>query len=127
MTVQSELQTLNARFTAALSSKNLDETMDYYDKDVSFLMTGLPAMEGADAVRAYYTEVFKSGLESASMDTKRVEESGGLILEHGEYVMNMKTEEGAPIANTGKYLVVLRQNEEGQWKCWWDMFQPDSI
>ena len=87
---------------------------------------GPPALEGAEAVRAYYENVFKAGQVSATMDTKRVEETGDLLLEHGEYTMSVQPKGSEAISDTGKYSLVLRRDEQGSWCCWFDVFQSDG-
>jgi uncharacterized protein (TIGR02246 family) len=124
--VNDELQVLNDRFCAALNAGDIDATMEYYAEDVSFLLAGTPALEGAGAVRDYYEKVFAAGQVSATMETKRVEEAGGLLLEHGEYTMSIQPGGAEAISDTGKYSLVLRRNEQGDWRCWFDVFQSDG-
>jgi uncharacterized protein (TIGR02246 family) len=121
-----DIQRVNDRFCEALGGRDLDALMEYYADDVSLLIPGAPAIEGSDAVRAYYENVFAAGVSGAEMRTKRLEERGDLLVEHGEYTMSLDPPGGEPTEDVGKYTVVHRKDAEGRWRCWFDMFHSDS-
>jgi uncharacterized protein (TIGR02246 family) len=124
--VSSELQEVNDRFCSALGAHDLETLMEYYADDVSLLIPGAPPIEGAQAVREYYGNVFAAGVSRAEMRTKRVEERGELLVEHGEYTMVLEPLGGDSVEDVGKYTVVHRKGADGRWRCWFDMFHSDS-
>lgn len=124
--VDTQVQEVNARFCAALAAHDLDTLMEYYADDVSLLIPGAPPMEGAEAVREYYTNVFAAGVSGAEMRTRRLEELGEVLIEHGEYTMSLDPPGGDAVEDVGKYTVVHRKDAHGRWRCWFDMFHSDS-
>lgn len=125
-TAVNEIEAMTARFCAALGAGDLDGLMEYFGDDISLLSQGTPPIVGADAVRAYWAEVVAAGITGADATVTQVEEVGDVAIQHGVWTISITPPGGEPMQETGKYLVVHRRDDEGRWRAWFDMSQPDS-
>jgi uncharacterized protein (TIGR02246 family) len=123
---QSEIETNNASFCAALANHDMDRLMGFYDPEVVLLVPGAPSLRGHDAVREYYQNVFAAGVTAAEMRTLQVEEVGDELAEVGEYTMILEPPEAERLEDVGKYMVVHRRQPGGGWAIWLDMVHSDG-
>lgn len=113
-------------FAAAASHGNVDGMMAFYADDVIFLPPNAPAMHGKDAVRQFWTGFTSLGAIDAALTTDDVIQSGDLAAETGHFDLTISPKGGgAPIKDSGKYLVVWR-NIGGEWRIVRDTFNSNA-
>jgi ketosteroid isomerase-like protein len=123
---RTDIESNNARFCAALGSRDMDGLMELYDPEITLLVPGSPPIRGHDGVREYYGNVFAAGVSGAAMSTLQLEELGEVVAEIGEYTMALDPPNGEAFEDTGKYLVIHRRRASGEWAMWLDMFHSDG-
>lgn len=102
--------------------------MSVYADDVISLPPNQPALVGRAAVQAMWEETLTDFAIEVSVNVEEVEVAGGWAFERGTFNMKLSPRAGGePIADTGKYLDVLRQQADGSWKyarVSWNSSQP---
>jgi ketosteroid isomerase-like protein len=125
---ESLIRAQHEKATAALSSGDLDRVMSVYADDVISLPPNQAALVGKAAVQSMWEETLTDFAVEVSVDVEEVEVAGGWAFERGTFNMKLSPRAGgAPIADTGKYLDVLRQQADGSWKysrVSWNSSQP---
>lgn len=80
---------------------------------------------GRDALVAFWSQAVKWGDWSFDLDTQDVRVSGRLAVERGRYRLRYAAGPAAPpdmpsFQDHGNYVVVWRQEEDGEWRILWD-------
>lgn len=116
---------LDSGWMRNVMAKNVDSLMTYYAPDaVSYGFGSAPA-NGADQVRASYTEMVKSTMSNPKIIPGAVEfsDDGTMAYDHGIYSMTVTAPGGKPSNVTGAYLNVWKRIN-GQWKLIAEMSTP---
>jgi ketosteroid isomerase-like protein len=116
----------NQRFCTALAQRDVDTLMSFYDDDIRLLAPAVPPIEGRDAVRAYYENVFGAGLTEADLRSAQIDDLSDAVIDVGTYWMAIEPTDAARSEATGKYIHVLRRRPDGGLAIWRDIFQPDA-
>ena len=118
---QADIQKNADIFAAAASHGNVDGMLALYADDAILMPPGAPAMRGKDAIRQFWTGFTSLGAIDAKLVTDDVMQSGNLAAETGHFELTITPKSGAPIKDSGKYLVVWR-NSGGEWRIVRDIF-----
>jgi uncharacterized protein (TIGR02246 family) len=111
------------RHLAARDIKRL--TANFYAEDAQFLPADHPAILGRTAIQKALEGLIASGLQELILRTDKIEVAGDFAYGIGNHQMTIKTATGAQIHDEGKYLVVYRRQQDGQWRAVADMFNSD--
>lgn len=121
-----KLMQLSRDWSEAASSRNLEETLSYWDNDAVLISPGQPALEGKDAIRGMVEENFSDPSFQISWEPVAVEisESGdlGYLIENTKISMNDTT--GNPVTHNFKAVTVWKKNADGSWKNVVDVLSP---
>jgi ketosteroid isomerase-like protein len=98
----------------------------FYAKDAVVMPPGQPMVSGRAQVVEFWQGMFGMGLRDARLEIVRVEASGDLACEIGQYALTIGPEGAAPTLARGKYLVAHRRQADGSWRAIADMFSADS-
>jgi len=109
------------QFATAASHGNVDGMVALYDEHAVLMPPNAPAMNGRDAIRQFWTGFTSLGAIDAKLVTDDIVTSGDLAAEMGHFDLTITPKSGAPIKDSGKYLVVWR-NVGGEWKIVRDIF-----
>jgi len=109
------------QFATAASHGNVDGMLALYDEHAVLMPPNAPAMNGRDAIRQFWTGFTSLGAIDAKLVTDDIVTSGDLAAEMGHFDLTITPKSGAPIKDSGKYLVVWR-NVGGEWKIVRDIF-----
>jgi len=121
------LQGLDAAWSKAAGSKDVDKTVSYYADDAMVMPSNSPALTGKDAIRAMWQGMlgapnFSGGWTATKVD---VAQSGDLAYVTGTYELSETGADGKPMTDKGKYLEVWKKQPDGNWKCVADMFNTN--
>ncbi len=128
VSVEDTLRKLDAEWSAAAQSKNLDKAVSYYAEDGMVLPPQAPLASGKAAVR----EVWKGllaipGVDLTFVPTKiGVSKAKDLAYDVGTYTLKMNDANGNAVSQIGKYVVVWKKQANGEWKVQADIFNPDK-
>lgn len=110
-----------SQFAAAASHGNVDGMVALYDEHAILMPPNSPSMNGRDAIRQFWTGFASLGAIDAKLFTDDIINSGDVAAETGHFELTITPKSGAPIKDSGKYLVLWR-NVGGQWKMVRDIF-----
>jgi uncharacterized protein (TIGR02246 family) len=112
-----------ADYTAAMNAGDLEAVLALYGNDATSMPPDEPAVSGLDALRTWYAPI----LEHYSFDlTATVDEAlvaCDLAVLRSSYDSRITPKDGSEsVTQHGSWLIVLREQDDGSWKLWRDMW-----
>ena len=98
---------------------------DFYAEDAQFLPANHPAIIGRPAIQQALEALIAAGLHKLVLRTDKIEVAGDFAYGIGKHQMTIKTAAEQEIHDEGKYLVVYRRRQDGQWRAVADIFNSD--
>ena len=125
--IEQALRDLDAQWSAAAGSKDLEKTISFYSEDAIVLPTNAPAATTKDAIRNTWRDLLASPGLAISWKTTKVEvaKSGDIAYTTGTYELAMNDASGKPINDRGKYVEVWKKQADGKWKVAIDIWNSD--
>ena len=129
--IETESQAIQSAANAwfeAIGKKDLEKTLSFYTTDAQYLSAGRPAASTADERRKLWVEDFGTPGFSSDESTTKIEVagSGDLAYQQGIYVLGAEDAQGKPIKTTGKFIVIWKKQNNGQWKAIVDIDNSDQ-
>jgi len=112
---KSTVAKLNEAWLSAYKAADFDGLAALYADDAVVMPSGREPLQGRKAIRNFFAEDFKYVPEH-TMTSKsfRVEASGTLLVDSGEYRYDGINTEGKPVHITGNYTTVFKKTD-GNW------------
>ena len=124
------IRTLHKQANVALSQGDLESVMAVYSDDVISMPPNQPPLHGKAAVRSMWESVLEGFSIDSTVSVEEVEVAGAWAFERGTYKMTLKPKGGGElIEDEGKYLDIVRQQPDGDWKyarVSWSSSRPAS-
>lgn len=96
-----------------------------YTADARLMPPGVPMLSGAEAITNFWQAAMNLGIKEATLESIDVETSGDdLATEVGKFTLSIETPGGGRVAQTGKYIVLWKQ-DSGAWKLHADIWNMD--
>jgi ketosteroid isomerase-like protein len=114
----------NDTFVAAFNTKDVPKILELYAENSVFMPPNEPIIRGKDALKNFFTDLFKRGATNLRLDIAEVSGHGPLAYQSGTYEVDYKPATGTPSRDRGKYLFVLRRMAIG-WKYEYTMWNSD--
>ncbi len=111
-------------FVTAFNAKDLQKILDMYAENSVFMPPNEPIIRGRDALKGFYTDLFKRGATNLRLDITEISGHGPLAYQSGTYELDYKPATGPTGRDRGKYLFVLRKLQIG-WKYEYTMWNSD--
>lgn len=115
------LEPLRRGTTEAYAAGDVEGAVDLYVDEAVQQPPGRPAVVGRDAIRQSYSMLFSQGGLALRLSPWETVVSGGEARERGAYHLAM----GDRVLLAGKYVVVARKTEAGEWRYVWTTVAPD--
>ncbi|WP_008292995.1 serine hydrolase [Congregibacter litoralis] len=115
------IQNRNNEYEAAFQAQDLPELLALHTDDVVFMSSHRERVEGLKNLRASFEAEFSLGKSTLRLITEEVTRSKDFVMEIGRYEVNLGIDTDTPISDAGDYLVVWKQNAEGQWLIYRDI------
>lgn len=119
--VKAEIAAMNKTYAEAFAKNDSVDFLAHYTTDAIIYPPNMPALSGADGIKAFFKGAVGMGVSSVEAVTKEVLGSKESVAEIGTYLIKSNT--GATI-ETGKFIVIWKQ-ENGKWKMHRDIFNAD--
>jgi ketosteroid isomerase-like protein len=118
---------LDAQWSKAAATKDLEQTIAYYSDDAIVLPPNAASASTKETVRNLWKDLLASPGLAITWKATRVElgKSGDMAWVSGTYELTMQDPTGTPINDRGKYLEVWEKQADGKWKCGADMWNSD--
>ncbi len=111
-------------FVAAFNTKDVPKILELYAENSVFMPPNEPIIRGKDALKNFFTDLFKRGATNLRLDIAEVSGHGPLAYQSGTYEVEYKPATGMASRDRGKYLFVLRKMGTG-WKYEYTMWNSD--
>ncbi len=124
---ETALKNLDAEWSKAAGTKDVDKTVSYYAADAIVLPENGPAVSSKDAIRNVWKGMLTApGFSGGWTGTKvEVARSGDIGYVTGTYSMTMNDASGKPATDKGKFVEVWKKQSDGSWKCAVDIWNSD--
>ena len=97
-----------------------------YAENAILLPPGQPAIRGRQNIEKFWQGFLDAGASDAKLNSIQIVGSGNLAYEIGEFSAMMPQPSGGTAPGTGKYLVVLERQPDGNFQMVADMFGPNA-
>jgi uncharacterized protein (TIGR02246 family) len=121
------IRQLDDQWNAAIAKKDVEACVNIYAPDGVAMWPNVSAAKGTDAIRAVWTEMFKTPNLTLVLTPEVVEiaQAGDIAIDVGKVQAEMDTPTGGHVMETAKYLVVWKK-VNGAWKAQYDIFNANS-
>lgn len=121
------IQAADAAWSTAIGSKNTDEFMKFVATDATMMPPNGPALNGADAITAWTSQMMQMPGFSVSWQANATEvaAAGDMGYTLGAYTSQMGMPDGSTMSDHGKYATVWKKQADGSWKVVVDIFNSD--
>jgi uncharacterized protein (TIGR02246 family) len=117
---------MDEEFMRLLATRDVKQlTASFYAEDALFLPPNHTAIAGRPAIQQALEALIANGLQKIDLRTDKIETAGDLAYGIGRHRSTIKTASGAEIHDEGKYVVVYRRQQDGQWRAVADIFNSD--
>jgi uncharacterized protein (TIGR02246 family) len=110
-------------------AKDVDKITSHFAPDASLLEPMMPAMKGADDIKAAVGAGLKDPHFSLTFGPTLVvvSKGGDLAYTQGTYTMTLsEPKTGNILIEKGKYVTVYQKQADGSWKAAEDIYNPDA-
>jgi uncharacterized protein (TIGR02246 family) len=111
------ISSANDEWNKAISEKDLDKCVSFYEDDAVIFAPHSPAIVGKDAIRAAWKQLFSSpkvqmSFPAATLDVAR---SGDLAVQRGPFQI-LTDAKGKVATENGRFVIVWQKQLDGSWK-----------
>jgi uncharacterized protein (TIGR02246 family) len=123
-----EIVDMEAAFLEAVAAKDTERFRTFWAEDAVILQPNKPMVEGRDAI----VEAWKVVLDNPDIELTwkpariEVSQSCDVGFTYGSYEMIVRSGEGEPVAEVGKYTTIWVRDAEGAWKILLDTGSSDG-
>jgi uncharacterized protein (TIGR02246 family) len=119
-------RSISTNLTRAVDGRDPSAAAGLYDKDAVLMPPGERPVRGQQAIQAYWQKLMTSGLRKVSLAPSELRMAGDIAYEIGEYGIDLIRADHQPGSESGKYIVLMRRQDDGSWKMTHDMWSPDA-
>ncbi len=105
---------------------DLENVMTNIAGDIVVLAADAPLVQGAEAFREFYTELFRMGHWDFGHDYSGAEVIGDMVFLHGVAPGTFTTRDGVATEFRNNFIHVLRPGQDGALRVWRAAFAPAS-
>ena len=124
--VDPNISKISSAYEAAANAEDLAKLSALYTADAVEMPPNAPAIRGRSAIEAYYKKEFADGDGKASIKPTESAISGNIAYEVGTYSQTMKMKTGQTMSDVGKYIVLMKQGPDKQWKIAYLIYNGDN-
>jgi uncharacterized protein (TIGR02246 family) len=127
-TDEEAIRKLDAEWSGAVQSKDLEKSVSVYAEDAVFLPSNAPKADGKAQIRDAWSHLLAlPGVELKFAPTKiEVAKFKDMAYDVGTYQLKANDPQGNPTIQIGKYVVVWKKQPDKQWKAVADIFNADK-
>ncbi|HEX8850488.1 MAG TPA: DUF4440 domain-containing protein [Gemmatimonadaceae bacterium] len=121
-----EIPALVTKLVAAYNAGHPETMARAYATDAVVMPPNGAAIRGATAIADWWNGGWKAGLRNLALTSTEVYVEGNLATETGTYALDMPMSEGgAPVHDSGKYMVLWKRSPGAGWQLFRDIFNSD--
>ncbi len=122
-------RSISPNLVRAVDGRDPSAAAALYDADAVLMPPGEGPIRGQQAIQAYWQRLMTSGIRKVSLVPSELRMAGDIAFEVGEYGINPAPPDHPSGSESGKYIVLLRRQNDGSWKMTHDMWsrnEPDA-
>jgi uncharacterized protein (TIGR02246 family) len=120
------IEAASRRWKAAFDARDVDAAVGLYHDNAVLLPPGGDPIEGAAGIHGFIEAYLEILIAKDDLRTTEVESLGDGAFEVGMYHGRHQIE-GQTIPDRGKYLRVWKQDDDGSWKIYREMFNDSPL
>jgi uncharacterized protein (TIGR02246 family) len=124
--VRPAIEAASRRWKSAFDARDVEAATRLYHDDAVLLPPDGDAIEGAAGIRGFIEAYLEILIAKEDLRTTEVEPLGDGAFEVGTYRGRHRIE-GQTIPDRGKYLRIWKQDDDGNWKIYREMFNDSPI
>ena len=117
MSIQQDLQALNAQWDAAFNAKQADKVAAMYDDAAAVIPAGAAQVSGKAAVLAFWTNTIAQGIIDHQLEMIEAGESGDMAFQRGLWSAAVVNDKGERQVFSGNVHLLYRRQADGSWKA----------
>jgi ketosteroid isomerase-like protein len=122
-----EIELLTQNFAEAVTARDLDTMVSYYEESARFLPPGAAMAEGRTAIRAAQQRMLDAGVQALELEALDIIDAGDFSIEIGRTTVTIQPPgSSSAITNHGKSVVVWHRQADGTLKIVLDILNSDS-
>ena len=116
--VRKTIDEFNAATIDGMLNGTIEKQAAFYAEDALSMPPNESPIKGKKAITEWMTAMSKSGVKitAAKFTTENVEAGGKIAYETGSYEMSMEIPGLGKVDDTGNYVSIWKQQEDGSWK-----------
>ena len=124
--VEQELSEGTRRFIEAYNRGDAAAVADFYTEDAKILPPNQEMVSGRRAIQEFWQTAMDMGVRKINLETAEMGYDGNVAYERGVSTVTIQPQGGPEMTAKGKYLVVLKRQDDGSWKLAVDIWNSDS-
>ncbi len=118
------IREITEAWDAAYNSRDATALAAIYTEDALRMNANEAALQGQEAIRASFVQEFASGTWAADSQgvLQDVHISGKLAAVRGTWTNTSVSSDGERVPDRGDFIGVYLLQDDGSWKCLWDMW-----
>ena len=112
----------NAKFGEAFRQGDPGALAALYTEDSILLPPNMDMVQGKESVEGFWSGAMQMGVKDAVLSTVNLVGMGDSVCEIGKYKLTIQPEGQEVFEDHGKYLVIWKQEAEGNWKLHIDIW-----
>jgi uncharacterized protein (TIGR02246 family) len=120
------IEAASRRWKAAFDARDVEAAIGLYRDDAVLLPPGGDAIEGAAGIRGFIEAYLEILIAKDDLRTTEAQSLGDGAFEVGTYRGRHRIE-GQTIPDRGKYLRIWKQDDDGNWKIYREMFNDSPV
>jgi len=115
---------MRAAFARAVRSGDARSASFVYADSARLLAPSAELIKGREAIESFWRAGLAAGVSDVEQVALELEGRGCVAYEIGSYAFHLRSSEGEPVVDRGKYLLVHERQPDGSWLRVVETFNP---
>ncbi len=120
--VRREIEKANHRFGEGIRKGDAPAVGALYAEDALLMPPNMEMIRGRAGTTGFWDGAIKMGVKDAILTTVELHREGPTVEEVGRYLLKIQPEGQAPFEDQGKYVVLWKQDKDGTWRLYRDIW-----
>ena len=126
MSIKQAIEGRAGQIAEAANSGDSEKVSQFYTENALLMPPGSPQVEGRAAIRDVWQGLIDAGVKDIKFTCHEASEAGGTVIEVSSLSASAPTEEGSRTTLVGKYIVIWKKGDDGNWYAHRDIWNFDA-
>ena len=126
MSIKQAIEGRAAQLAEAANSGDSEKVSQFYTETALLMPPGVPQVEGRAAIRDAWQGMFDAGVKDFKFTCHEASEAGDTAIEVSSLSASAPTEEGSRTTLVGKYIIIWKKGDNGDWYVHRDIWNFDA-